>query len=154
MYLIMTWGNIVAYTVKQITVKDLTGVLLRFIADTGDHLNRVYGDKFDWSHGFPLRYTIEKHIFLVCYRDQEPIGFMIGTLNPMLFDINKSMLRQETLYAKYPRATVELLRYFIDLGKVRANDVVVCIGNKTNLKPASLVKLGFTKTEEWYRLEV
>ena len=62
-------GDIVAYTVKQITVKDLTGVLLRFIADSGDHLNRVYGDKFDWSHGFPLRYTIEKtHIFGVLQR--------------------------------------------------------------------------------------
>jgi len=144
----------VAYIVKQIGIKDLNGLLLRFIADNGDQLNAMYGNKFNWSTGFPLRYTIEKHVFLVCYRNQEPVGFMIATLQPMIFDITKTVLRQETLFAKYPKATYELLRYFIDLGKLRANHVITCIGAKTNIKPESLRRLGFTKLEEWYRLEV
>lgn len=142
------------YIVKQITVKDLTGVLLRFIADSGDRLNSLYGNKFNWAQGFPLKHIIEKHVFLVCYRGDEPVGFMVGTLSPMVFDISKTVLRQETLFAKYPKASVELLRYFIDLGKLRANHVIMCVGKHTNIKPRSLEKLGFTKMEELFEMEV
>ena len=143
-----------AYTVKQITLNDLSGILLRFIADNADKLNAIYGNKFDWAHGFPLKYCVKNHVVLVCYRDSEPIGFMLGSMNPMLFDIKKTVLRQEILYAKYPKATIELLRYFIDLGRLRANHVITCIGKHTNIKPRSLEKLGFTKMEEWFEMEV
>lgn len=143
-----------AYKVKQIKVYDLDPVLLRFIVDNGDHLNRIYGDKFNWSTGFPLKYFISNHLFLVCYKDENPVGFMLGSLQPMIFDINRVMLRQETLFAKNPRATIALMSYFIDFGKLRANYIVTNIGKHTNFKPASLEKLGFTKLQETYSMEV
>lgn len=143
-----------AYIVKQLAVADLTGRVLRFIADNGDMLNNVYGNRFNWTTGFPLRHAIEKHLVLVCFREDEPVGFMFGSLQSCLFDINKTVLRQEVLFAKYPKATMELLSYFIDFGRLRANYVITCIGKHTNFKPASLEKLGFTKLDELFIMEV
>lgn len=143
-----------AYTVKQIGSTDITPTLLEFIAIHATRLNEMYGNKFNWMTGFPLRHIIEKHVFLVCYKDEMPVGFMIATIQPMVFDINKTVLRQELLFGEHPKATYELLRYFIDLGKLKANHVITCIGAKTNIKPESLRRLGFTKLEELYRLEV
>lgn len=143
-----------AYTVRKLEVKDLKNALiLRFIADSGDRLNRVYGDKYEWSHRFPLKYTVENHLFLMCFKGDEPVGLMVGTIQPAIFDINRTVLRQETLFGKYPKATIELLRYFIDFGKVNANLILTNIGEHTNLKPASLEKLGFTKLETLYSME-
>ena len=143
-----------AYIVKKIGLKDLTNVLLRFIADNGDALNSVYGNKFNWTTGFPLKYAVEKHVVLVCYRGSEPVGFLFASLQVSIFDMNKTVLRQEVLFAKHPKATVELLRYFIDFGKLRANYVITCLGKHTNFKSQSLEKLGFTKLEELYVMEV
>lgn len=142
------------YTVKQIKTTDLNGVLLRFIADNADYLNRLYGNKYNWASGFPLKHAITNHLVLVCYRGEEPVGFMFGSLRPSLFDICKTVLRQEVLFAKYPRATLALLSYFIDFGKLRANYIITCIGKHTNIKSASLQKLGFTKMQEMYSMEV
>ena len=143
-----------AYIVKQITVADLDETLVQFIIDNGDALNALYGHQFNWRCGFPLKYAIEKHVVLVAYKDNTPIGFMVGSIGPTIFDIDKTVLRQEVLFAKHPKATRELLRYFIDLGRTQANYIISCIGKHTNIKPRSLENLGFAKLEELYRLEV
>jgi hypothetical protein len=141
-------------TVKQITTDDLDLVLLRFIADNADRLNNLYGGRFDWYNGFPLKHAVENHVVLVAYQDEEPVGVMFAYLGDCMFDMNKTVLRQELLFAKSPRVTVALLRYFIDFGKLRANYVIACIGKHTNFKTTSLEKLGFTKLEELYIMEV
>lgn len=142
-----------SYTVKKITVKDLNPTLLRFIANSSTELNEMYDFNFNWAHKFPLKYAIETQVFLICYKAETPVGMLVASLQPAFFDTSKRVLKQQTLFSKHPRATYELLRYFIDFGRLNANLVVTNIGKHTNLKPESLKKLGFTKMEEVFSLE-
>ena len=143
-----------AYTVKQLTVSDLNLQVLEFISQAFEFVNDTYGNRYNWETGFPLKYMVENHVFLICFKGDEPVGLMLGTLTPMVFDVHKKTLAQEVLYAKYPKATYQLLRYFIDIGHLKANSIIATIGTKTNIKPTSLEKLGFVKTDELYRMEV
>lgn len=142
-----------AYTVKRIRISDMTATLLRFIADACDDMNKRYGNRYDWTK-IPIKYYIKNYYCFVAYRDKVPVGFLLATVAPSMFDVTVTLAEQRVLYSKTPRATVELLRYFIDFGKASSKHIVTCIGEHTNIKPASLKKLGFTKIEEIYRLEV
>lgn len=142
-----------AYTVKRLTLQDLDPVMLRFMADSADHLNMIYGNIYNW-HNFPVKYAVEKQVVLACFSGTNPVGFLLGSLQTSIFDYDTTILKQQVLFAKHPRASVALLRYFIDFGRLNANHVITQIGEHTNLKPESLEKLGFTKVDVVYRMEV
>ena len=141
------------YTVKQIKVQDLDNTLLRFIYNALTSLTKRNGLKYDIG-AMPIKHITQNHIVLVCYRDETPIGFMIGLLNTIIFDINLTALSQLVLYAEQPKATYALLKQFIDIGKQRANYISMCVGHLTNIKESSLLKLGFIKSDTEYRMEV
>lgn len=143
-----------ALTVRRINVKDLeNGILIRWMADRFYKLNEMYGDKYDLNN-FPLKHAVDREYWFVCFHDNRPVGFLFATLRPSIWDITRLVLRQESLYADNPRATAELIRYFIDFGRIHANDVIMCIAERTNLKGTSLEKMGFSKMQTMYRLEV
>lgn len=69
-------------------------------------------------------------------------------------ECNRVFLRQNALYGKPGSlATFYLVQDYIDFGKTHADDVIMVIGAKTNIKPKSLERLGFNKLETSYRLK-
>lgn len=141
------------YTVKRLTINDITPALLTYICDRVDKAKETYGLDVNYKENFWLSDAIKNHLVTVCYKDGEPIGIMFGTIEQMIFDNSKKILRQQLLLSDHPRATVALIRYFIDFGQSHANYVLMCRGKYTNVKPESFKKFGFEKLEEWYALE-
>lgn len=139
-----------ACTVKRIEWGDLTPDIFNFIAASAKAANQLYGDKFDWKK-FPISDFLNKHVLLVAFNGDEPIGFLAATFTRSFFDSEIRILRQELMYGK---GAFHLLRYFIDFGKGHADHVITCIGEHTNIREANLERLGFTKLETLYRMEV
>jgi hypothetical protein len=150
----VTWRKILkGYTIKRVRLADLDEKLVEFLIESLDHVNEMYGRKFDWHRRRILDFA-RSHYLGVCYHDKRPVGFMAAILGPSTIDPKVIILKQELLFAKSPRATVRLLEDFIDFGKAHANHVITVIGEKTNIKSASLEKLGFSRYQVMHRMEI
>lgn len=142
------------YEVKVIRAHDLTDEVVAFIYEGLKEGIKVYGDKFDVS-GFRIVRFAEEHRLTVCFRDDVPVGFMMGCLSKSFFDENVIAFRQMALWSlPKTRGAYLLLKDFIDFGKVNANHIICTIGTKTNIKPATLGKMGFEQLEVFYRMEI
>lgn len=148
------------YTIKRLTLADIDDKnpdnykLWIFIRNAGVTLNGLYGKRYDWNN-FPVPLIVKDHYFAVCFKDDEPVGLMVGTLTKSIFDQNIKILRQITQFAvPGSQAAYWLMKDFIDFGKVNANHILTNIGAKTNIKPRSLEKLGFSELETLYRMEI
>lgn len=148
------------YTIKRLTMADIDSnnpanlKLWKFIQSTGGALNGLYGERYDWNN-FPVPDVVRDHYLSICYRDDEPVGLMVGTLTGSIFDQKIKILRQITQYAvPGTQAAYWLMQDFIDFGKVNANHILTNIGARTNIKPRSLEKLGFSELETLYRMEI
>lgn len=141
-----------AYIVKKMT-PEISPDVLAYIRDRLQYLNKLNSFKYDVDK-MPLGYLINKHVVLVCFKNEQPVGFMIAMLNNSVFDITIKNLTQLVLYSDKPKATHMLVMEFIDFGKRNANYVAMSIGKFTNIKESSLVKLGFTKGDSEYLMEV
>lgn len=127
--------------------------LQNFCAASAEIANQNFGGKYNWV--VDLQRIANEGLFLVCYRDEKPVGFLLATFNKNFFDPDIKVLRQNMLFSlPNTRAPYLLLKEFIDFGKVNANHIITNIGPKTNIKGESLEKLGFKKLEELYRIEV
>lgn len=141
------------YIIKRIGTGDLDPKLIQFIGEAGKKLNQQYDQNYDYNH-FPIREFVKKHYLCVCYRDGSPVGFLAASLFSSFFDSKCRILYQNLLYSlPNTRATYFLLRDFIDFGRLHANHIITVIAEKSNIKPQSLIKLGFKKLEESYRME-
>ena len=115
--------------------------------------NSLHGNQYDWS-GFPILKFIETQRLTVCFRNKKPIGYLMATIGPSFFDPRVIVAKQNMLFSlPNTRATYELMKDFIDFGKTNANHIITMIGEKTNIKPKSLKKLGFKELETLYRME-
>ena len=142
-----------AYTIERLKDPAPPMQVKKFIYDCAIKANAQFGNKFDWID-FPVPDFITDHYFAICWRDQEPVGLMVGSLNSSAFDAKVKILRQVLLFTlPNTRAAYYLLKDFIDFGKVHANHTITTINSETNIKPRSLEKLGFKKSEEYYSLE-
>lgn len=143
----------VEYRVRRLKPGDLNEKIFQFIFEGASWANDVYGKKFDFQRALIL-VVARDHYLGLCERDGVPVGFLGATLCRSIFDPNVRILRQDLLYAvPKTRASYYLLRDFIDFGKGTANHIITTIGDKTNIKPRSLERLGFHKLEELYRME-
>jgi hypothetical protein len=143
------------YTTKVLTVEDLDDLsTLAFLYESFGVVNKMYGGTYNLMNcDIPL--MVDKTRFVICYRDQIPVGFMWSSLHNHTFDPKLKILKQLLLHAQPgTRAARLLLKEFIDFGKLNANYIITTIGRETNIKSKSLEKLGFSKLEESYRLEV
>lgn len=115
----------------------------------------MYGNKFNWRMFDFLSY-FRDGLFLVCYKDDRPVGAMLARLFESIFDPDTKILFQDLLYVNeaHSRAAYLLLMHFIDFGKENANHIITTIAPKTNIKGKSLERLGFNKMEELYRMEI
>jgi hypothetical protein len=143
------------YTIRQLKVEDLNDTdLCLFLANTADEMNDRYGNKFD-VHNFDIENYIRYHRFMVCFKNEKPVGVMMSRLSYTVFDPKVIVLRQDHLSAvKGTRAAYLLMKDFIDFGKSNANHIITAIADKTNIKHQSLKKLGFKELEILYRMEV
>lgn len=150
----MTWElTVEIYTVKRLRAKNIKPVHSRFIYEAGLKVNKQDGSKYDWE-SFPLKRFAEEHLLLMCYRNGQPVGFLAGTIFGSFFDPRIKILYQNLLFSlPNTRSSLLLLKEFIDFGKTNANHTISVIGQNSNIKPRSLLRLGFTKLEELYRME-
>lgn len=142
------------YRVTRVKPADIDERLYKFLYESACWVNSVYGNKFDWDRSLIL--TIARNGYLaIAHRGEMPVGFLAGSFYHSTFDRKMKILRQDLLFAlPKTRASYYLLRDFIDFGKSSANHIITAIGTKTDIKPRSLEKLGFTKLEELYRMEI
>lgn len=140
------------YTIKRITSESIGPVVVNFLFDCGEEIEKLY-PTYDWT-SFKIFRFVRDHLLWVAYRDDKPVGFLMAVQAGHIFDPSIRTLRQILLYSRpNTRASLLLLKEFIDFGKSNANHVITAIGQNTNIKPKSLEKLGFKKLEEIYRLE-
>jgi len=142
------------YTIKKITGKQLDKVHSRYIYEASVKLNAAHGSPF-FFHAFPVkRFADEQHLW-ICYRDKVIVGFLAATMTSNLFDPSIKQLKQTLLYADPgTRASKYLLENMIDFGRLHANHIHCVIGQKTNIKPRSLERLGFKELETTFRMEI
>ena len=146
------------YCVKVAKSGDLTPSVMRMIYDMGvsfygSNPHPLFGK---WKY-FPFKKVADRKDFLIllCYRDEEPVGFLIASRGCAFWNDELRVLRQETLQARPgTRAAYHLMKHFIDIGKASADHVITMIGQRTNIKPSSLKKLGFSELEILYSMEV
>jgi hypothetical protein len=128
--------------------------ILNFITCAAIRLQREFESKYDWGT-IDLGSFIQNHYLSFCFRNNKPVGFLAASFSKSFFDPQCKILRQNLLYSlPNTRASFLLLKEFVDFGKVNANHVITTIGPKTNIKRQSLEKLGFSKLEELYRMEI
>lgn len=129
---------------------------LKFMLNECPKLAAIYGDKFDWKNFSLKSYAERGGIFWIARLDGEPVGFLMASLGRSIFDPNVTILFQDSLYVscKGTRAAHMLLNEFIDFGKQNANHIITCLTPYTNIKRRSVERLGFSKLEELYRMEI
>ena len=149
----MTWGNIMAYIVKQIKSEELSISIQRFIYKSLIELKALNNYKYNVDN-MPIKSIADKQLLLVCFRGEDPVGFMIGTKGNIPFDPTLTVISQLVLYSKFPKASHLLIGNFIDFGKRNANYISMCVGKFTNLKESSLKKLGFSKGDVEFFMEI
>lgn len=116
-------------------------------------LAKEYGESDPLS--FPLEHFIDKGVVFMCYREGFPVGFLIATHYPYLFNPSKTVLRQEVFWAMPgTRASFFLFNEFLDFGKRNANYVISMIANRTRMTHRTMERYGFEKLETMYRMEV
>lgn len=152
----MTNQTTTKYEVRKMLGGDLSPYILRYLWDASEELDKLYPEfKFQWKK-YPWRRFCDdpRGMLLVCFENGRPIGFLMASYGAAFFDMNIRTLTQQTLYCKPgSRASKLLMETFIDIGRKTADRIFTCIGKKTNIKPASLERLGFMEMETLYRLE-
>ena len=144
------------YVIEQIkTPEDFTPEVVNFLANEIPNVSKLFGDKFDYLN---INYELlaKNKILLICRRNGELRGILLAFLGKSPFDPNLIILRQQLLYVKPDsgRTTYHLFKKFIDIGKREANHIITMLTSQTNIKPATLERMGFDELETLYRLEV
>lgn len=141
------------YTVKEIeSLPEIDTVLRKFFIRSAHIINAQYGSRYELKYFDIENYLVSGGHLWVCYRRDEPVGFIMGRLSKSLWDNAHTYLFQDLLYGIYPKATYLLLREFIDYGKKEADDILTVLGDRVNIKPSSLKRLGFKKHQTQYIL--
>ncbi len=146
------------YTTEHIeSVLEIEDKLLDFLRNEAELLSGIYENKFDWKSFNIGKYLADEggHLW-VCYRNEYPVGVMLARLYASIFDDKTRILFQDALYVKIygSRVCYDLLKQFVDFGKTHADHIITCRGLRTHIKRRSIEKLGFSKLEELYRMEV
>lgn len=142
------------YTIKKCTRRNVTVADRRFIAYVAEKMKVKFQADYDYTN-IAFWAFVEENLLLMCYRDEQPVGFLAASFYELFFDPQIKILQQNLLYATpNTRAANLLLKEFVDFGKRNANHVITMISPHTNIKGTSLERLGFSKLEELYRLEV
>lgn len=142
------------YTIERLTPSTITTEIAKFFEFAGNTVNEMYGKKYAWRNKVAVLDLAKNHYLAICRRDGVLVGLMVGKLYGSIWDCDIKVLRQELLFSlPKTRASKLLLDDFIDFGKSRADHIYTAIGTETNIKGRSLERLGFTKLEEFYRME-
>lgn len=141
------------YTIEKVNL--YSDELRNFLEVECPKISSIFGSKFNYENA-AIKLMIEKGIFLVAKRNGEIRGIHISWLSKSPLDMNVKILQQQLFYVKpnSGRTTYHLFKKFIDIGKSEANHIITMLTRQTNIKPDTLVKLGFSELEVLYRLEV
>jgi hypothetical protein len=143
------------YTVRKLTGNyDVTESVKEFFYACARSHSEILGLKYDIEKFSLDEYARHSHVWF-CFKGEKPVGFMLAVMGGTSLDSKHITLRQTFLYGlPGTRASAYLLKEFVDFGKRHANDVIITVGKKTNLKSRSLERLGFFEWETIHKLEV
>lgn len=142
------------YTIEVVTYQNIER-FAEYLWQVGVAETELYQAKYNWeSFDFAWYLSTGGHM-RICLRNGEPVGLMMYRVSEPIFDDRLRVLKQDLLYCQSgTKAAKLLLDEFIDFGKTYADHIITVIGEKTNIKAKSLEKLGFSKLETLYRMEV
>lgn len=147
-------GFMTNYRVQRINTMDLDNGLLDWLRSISLKINNNFNSKFN-PKNFDLFDYVKYNRFVVCYRNEKPVGIMMSRFYSSIFDSETKVLMQDLLYTEpETRAAKLLFDDFLDFGKKNANHVITMLTDKTNIKPSTLEKIGFNKLEVLYRMEI
>ncbi len=133
-------------------VKQLTGEILDYIQHKYDTLENFKDHSVNLdSFGKILEHS---DVFIVRSLDGSIKALMVTNLCTSFLDNKIRTLSLIAMVSDSNRASVMLLRLFIDMGNKFADHVLMSKGVSTNLKHSTLVKLGFKPLETVYKMEV
>jgi hypothetical protein len=138
--------------IEEIT--HITPIIKLWLHQAAIQLNSMYGNRYDLT-----RFDLKSHLkcggrLTLCVGKGRVYGVMLATLTENQWDFGKRLYIQDTIYSAHPRATKLLIDDFINYGRQNADEIITMVGEHTNIKGASLEKLGFKPVELVYRLEV
>lgn len=135
--------------------EELLPDLREFLIAETDRMNSMFDGMFDVSFAAVSK-MLRDGVFLVCRDDGEVTGFHVSWLITSPLDINVKILQQQAFYVKENSGSTayQLFKYFVDFGKREADHIITMLASKTNIKPASLERWGFSELETLYSMEV
>lgn len=145
------------FEVRRITDKELTPELGNWLVSQAYDINAMYGFKHSgWVAQEWMKYfSNPSHVFIFCFENGKPRGFIWGHLGSSMFDSSLIVLKQILLYSRpNSRATKYLLDSFVDFGRQNAKHIITTVGMQTNIKASSLKLKGFRLLEVDMILEV
>jgi len=96
-------------------------------------------------------------IFIVACQADQPVGFIVGYLAPHIFNPERTLLTEMFWWVqpefRNSRAGLILLEAFISFGEMRASSTIMTLESKSQVKPETLLKRGFTEFERNFILE-
>jgi len=142
------------YRIKKLSIVDWNEKIHKFLHESTLKLMQIRNNDFPDADKIDfLRIIVQEHLF-ICFRNEEPIGFLYASEFTSIFTKKVRILMQQSLYAQpQTRAAYLLLNHFLDFGKSRVDHVITMLTPHTNIKPSSLEKMGFTEIETLYRWE-
>lgn len=144
------------YTIERLSkLEDFTEDVDAWLEEVAPKISALFGHVFNYKNFRPHLFA-QKGFFLICRRNGEIRGGMVGGVQRSLIDPEIKILQQVILYVKPDsgRAAYYLFKKFIDIGKTEANHIITMTTSQTNIKASSLERLGFKEMETLYRLEV
>lgn len=142
------------YTIERLTkVEDFTEDIKDFIHEEVPKISEMFGNDYDYTNCNYYDYALND-IFLICRRDGEVRGMMIGYFGVSGFDSNSKILRQQLFYVKpgSGRTAYHLFNKFIDIGRNEANHIITMLTSQTNIKAQTLENMGFEEMETLYMM--
>lgn len=101
---------------------------------------------------------IENHIVLVAYKEDQLLGMIGGIVTPHFFNPEITTLAELFWWVdkshRGSRSGLILLNAFVELGKLRADWVTMCLEKDSQIKDKCLLDRGFVPMERTYLLEV
>lgn len=148
----LPWGGWLGYLVRRATMDDL-----EFVTDELSINAQFYGKPLSTTADLRSEYSqkiltdfIINHVFLICMKDDERVGLMVGYIHKHLFNPLIKSLSEMLLWVKESYRNTRAAHILMKEYSRIADDfdfATMALNTKSNIKISSLEKLGFKRNE-------
>lgn len=145
------------YTIRKAAVSDINYILsqLKEFSEFFDSKYSLYDEE---SAPGILEMMINEHVFLLAFKDDEPVGFISGFVTPHLFNAKIKTLTETFWWVdkkhRGSRAGLILLNEFVKYGKENCHWIFMTLEKNSPVRDETFTRLGFIEKEKNFLLEV